>query len=169
MTWQRGASVAVRSRPIGKVGYTFPAIVVRDSPDLIALFQPAGTTCKRRTGERGGPKGRNMVAWDGSYEDVIPEISTIHVWVPGDAYWVIRHWNGDAFDGWYINLADPWQRTAIGFDTLDHLLDVVVAPDRASWRWKDEDELAWAVQRAQYAPEQAKEIREHAGGGRWPV
>jgi hypothetical protein len=77
MSWPRGASVVLRSRPQGTVGYTFPAIVVRDSPELIVLFQPSGTTCKRRHGSR-GPKGRNMLVWDGSYVDVVFDQATMH-------------------------------------------------------------------------------------------
>jgi hypothetical protein len=147
---------------LGDVSYTFPAIVVRDSPDLVALFQPPGTRCKRRSGVRGGPNGRNMVTWDGSYVDVVTDSSTIHAWVPDDAFWVIRDWTGAEYEGWYINLAEPWKRTAIGFDTADQILDVVVEPDRSSWRWKDEDEVAWAVQHGRYAPEVADQIRRHA-------
>ena len=40
-----------------------------------------------------------------------------------------------------MNLEEPLRRTAIGFDTLDHELDVIVELD-GSWRWKDEDDLA---------------------------
>jgi hypothetical protein len=161
MSWSRGDHVIMRSRPQGHVGYTFPAIVVRESADLIVLFQPSGTVCKRRTGERGGPNGRNMVRWDGSYRDAIADTSTLHAWVPDDPFWVIRRWDGLAIDGWYINLAEPWRRTAIGFDTLDQILDVVVEPDRATWRWKDEDELAWAVETGRYTSREAEQIRQH--------
>ena len=47
---------------------------------------------------------------------------------------------------WYVNLEEPLRRTAIGFDTLDHELDVIVELD-GSWRWKDEDDLAEAIRR----------------------
>ena len=47
--------------------------------------------------------------------------------------------------GWYVNLQTPLQRTPIGFDTVDHLLDVLIPMDRSSWAWKDEDELAEGV------------------------
>ena len=47
--------------------------------------------------------------------------------------------------GWYVNLQTPLARTPIGFDTVDHALDVLVALDRSSWTWKDEDELAEAI------------------------
>ena len=156
MPWERGAHVAVRSRPEGAVGYTFPAIVVCDTRELMALYQPSGSVCKRRNGERGGPNGRNMVSWDGSYADVTVTTSTLHVWTPDDPYWVIRTWSGSRYDGWYINLADPWRRTPIGIDTLDRILDVVVSPDRSSWRWKDEDELTWSVEQGRYTAEQAE-------------
>ncbi len=33
----------------------------------------------------------------------------------------------------------------VGFDTVDHALDVLVPLDRSSWTWKDEDELAEAI------------------------
>jgi predicted RNA-binding protein associated with RNAse of E/G family len=47
-------------------------------------------------------------------------------------------------DRWYVNFQRRLRRTAIGFDTFDLLVDLVVAPDRSSWVWKDEDEYAQA-------------------------
>ena len=46
---------------------------------------------------------------------------------------------------WYINLESTLQRAATGFEYTDHFLDVVAEPDLSSWKWKDEDELAEAV------------------------
>ncbi len=50
------------------------------------------------------------------------------------------------FGSWYVNLEDPAVRwddgEAAGIDTIDHDLDIVVAPDR-SWRWKDVDEFEY--------------------------
>ena len=43
--------------------------------------------------------------------------------------------------GWYVNLQEPFGRTAEGVDTADQLLDLVRTRD-GDWRWKDEDELA---------------------------
>jgi hypothetical protein len=49
------------------------------------------------------------------------------------------------FANWYVNLENPivrWDDGALaGVDTIDHDLDIVVAPDR-TWWWKDEDEFA---------------------------
>ena len=60
---------------------------------------------------------------------------------------------------WYVNLQDPLRRTPLGFDTVDHALDVVVELDRSSWRWKDEEELAEAVRDGLFTPEEAADFR----------
>jgi predicted RNA-binding protein associated with RNAse of E/G family len=61
------------------------------------------------------------------------------------------------FDGWYVNLEEPHVRDAAGVYSGDHVLDVVVEPDR-SRRRKDEDELALAVAQGRYTPEEAARI-----------
>lgn len=159
MGWAPGSTVVVRSRPDGAVGYCFPAIVAADSATGTVLFQPAGTVCKRRRGPRGGPRGRNLVAWDGGHRDVTVDRSTVHMHLAGDPFWVIRGWNDAGLADWYINLASPWRRFGLGFDTEDHALDVLVADDRSSWRWKDEDELAWMVEQGAYTRDRADMIR----------
>ena len=63
---------------------------------------------------------------------------------------------------WYINLQDPIRRTEIGFDTMDHMLDVVISPDMDSWEWKDEDELAAAEKAGIGSKEKAQAIRQEA-------
>jgi hypothetical protein len=69
-------------------------------------------------------------------------------------------WTGaDDRQVWYVNLQDPLKRTRIGFDTVDHALDVVVELDGSSWEWKDEDELAGAVRDGLFSPEEAADFR----------
>lgn len=159
MVWSRGFEVVVRSRPDGVSGYCFPAIVVADDGSTTVVFQPVGTVCKRRGGVRGGPDGRYLLEWDGTHRDVAATRSTVHMHRAGDPFWVIRGWEAGAFVGWYINLASPWARFPLGFDTEDHVLDVVVADDRSSWEWKDADDLAWMVERGAYAEDRAELIR----------
>jgi hypothetical protein len=149
-----------RSRPEGAIGYTLPAICVQDSDEAIVLFQPAGTRCKKRSGRRGGPRGRNLVDWSGGYGDVVfrpPGVIRLHV--PGTAHSVMRGWNDGAIAGWYVNLERPWTRTPIGVDSHDDVLDVEAADDLSSWTWKDEDELAWAVEQSKVSRELADAIR----------
>jgi hypothetical protein len=45
---------------------------------------------------------------------------------------------------WYVNFERPYRRTAIGIDTFDLFVDLVIAPDLGRWWWKDEDEYAQA-------------------------
>jgi predicted RNA-binding protein associated with RNAse of E/G family len=76
------------------------------------------------------------------------------------AHAVGHSWNDarDEFAGYYINLQAPLRRTPIGYDSFDHVLDIVVAPD-GSWRWKDEDEFEEAIQLRLFTPNEAADIR----------
>jgi len=58
-----------------------------------------------------------------------------------------------------VNLEAPWRRHRLGFDSEDHLLDVVIEPDLSAWKWKDEDELAWAVTDGRYTEADAERFR----------
>ena len=57
-------------------------------------------------------------------------------------YFSVNRYLADDLDppGWYVNFELPYRRTAIGFDTFDLLLDLIVAADRSTHWWKDEDE-----------------------------
>ncbi len=59
---------------------------------------------------------------------------------------------------WYVNL-ESYERTSIGIDYQDHMLDIVIQPDLTTWRWKDEDELAEAITLGFVSQAQADEIR----------
>ena len=63
-----------------------------------------------------------------------------------------------SFEDWYVNLQAPYVRSRLGFDTRDHQLDIVVAPE-GTWRWKDEDHLALGTRLGVFTPEEAAEIR----------
>lgn len=77
----------------------------------------------------------------------------------GASHSVYVTWGRDGeFVGWYVNLEEPWRESPYGFDTTDHLLDIWIEPDR-SWRWKDEDDLAEAVELGIFTAEKAAEIR----------
>jgi len=159
-----GESVVWRSvdRKQRIVQTVWPWTVVEDRKDETVLFIPVGTVGKRRTGERGGPGNRFIVQWDGGHADVTWErTNVVRFYRSGDPYslWL-------AFDAltwelaWrYINLEDPWLRTAIGFDSRDVYLDLVAGPDGDDWQWKDEDELAWVVEQGRIDAARALQIR----------
>ncbi len=67
----------------------------------------------------------------------------------------------DRFLGWYVNLQSPLVPTPLGFEYVDHVLDVLVEPD-GTWRLKDEELLEEAVRRGLFSPAWADAIRREA-------
>jgi predicted RNA-binding protein associated with RNAse of E/G family len=53
---------------------------------------------------------------------------------------------------WYVNLQAPIQRTSIGFDTADYLLDIDITTG-LQWSCKDRDEVEEAWRHGLVAPE----------------
>ena len=147
--FERGETVVWRSRPQGAVGYTIPFVCLQDGPELIVLAQQNGSICMKRTGKRGGPRGRSLAPGgsDGGHSSVrwAAGYDVVKAHVPGTAHAVMRRWLPveRRFEGWYVNLERSWTRTTVGFDSRDLVLDVV-ADDLDAPRLKDEDELAWA-------------------------
>jgi hypothetical protein len=92
-------------------------------------------------------------AWDTT--DVLMLIT------PGAAHAVYVMWQAGQKQllCWYINLQDPIRRTTVGFDTGDHMLEVVFSPDKSNWHWKDEDHLTDAVAFGIFTDEKARQIR----------
>ncbi|MFG3704156.1 DUF402 domain-containing protein [Micromonospora sp. NPDC047670] len=54
-------------------------------------------------------------------------------------WWFFR---AGVFTGWYVNLEEPCARRPDGVDTTDHVLDIVVTPQR---QWKDTDEFVGRI------------------------
>jgi len=141
-----------------------PVTVVDDSPERIAHFIPYGTRYLSRTFPDGNPLPRVMTIEEyRRYEPVLtPRTWKRHALVttaPGLAH-AVRGWWTPAweFGGWYVNLQAPLRRTLTGFTTEDHFLDILVAPDR-TWTWKDDEELALAVERGRITPVLSDAIR----------
>ena len=61
--------------------------------------------------------------------------------------------------GWYCNLQQPLVRTERGFDTDDWTLDIWASADLSSWKWKDEDELAFGEQVGRFRADDVVKIR----------
>ena len=64
--------------------------------------------------------------------------------------------SGD-FKGWKIELESPFNRTQLGFDTTDNMLDVIIHPD-FSWFWKDEENLAKCAERGIFTPQEVEDF-----------
>ena len=159
-----GDSVVWRSveRDQKVVQTVWPWTVVQDGDKEIVLYLPAGTVGKHRTGERGGPHDRMLLKWDGGHADMTwKRTNVVRLYRAGDPYSLWLAFDAETWDlAWrYINLEDPWLRTAIGFDSRDVYLDLVAGPDGDDWAWKDEDELAWVVAQGRIDAARAVQIR----------
>jgi hypothetical protein len=79
---------------------------------------------------------------------------------PDTPYAVILGYDDDGrlFE-YYVNLQTPLASSPAGFDTVEHLLDVTIPPDRSTWSWKDEDELEEAVASGLFTEEDAAWFR----------
>jgi hypothetical protein len=139
-----------------------PCEVIEETEEFVALYQPAGSLWKRAAGERSGPRGRNMLpeGRNGGHDDAEwtgDGVLRVHRF--GDA-WSVWRWL-DSSRTWskhfYVNLEDPWRRTAIGYDSGDWELDLVGTPE--SWSYKDEDELEWSEEIGLVTPEWAARTR----------
>jgi hypothetical protein len=77
----------------------------------------------------------------------------------GDTHTVELFWDTEwTFLGWYVNLQAPLVIRDDKFDTTDLALDIWVEPD-GSWRWKDEDEFAYAQELGVFDAKRAAAVR----------
>lgn len=145
-----------------EVHTVWPWTVVRDDAEGIVLHLPVGTVGKHRTGVHGGPRDRLTLKWDGGHRDVTwHSTNVVRLYRERDDFsiWIARDDATSAVAWRYINLEDPWRRTAIGFDSRDRYLDLWSEPESEDWQWKDEDEIAWLGEHGLLAPAQADDIR----------
>lgn len=158
--WTPGDTVVMRGILKGKLWWACPAYVVLDTPELIALYWPVGTPTQspiRRPSVEDELYNRiQLVERNWTDNDVLS------LNVPGSAHSIELMWEAGTrkVRCWYVHLQEPLRRTKIGFDTMDQMLDIVISPDRASWCWKDEDELNEAEAIGVYTHEKAQSIRQ---------
>ncbi|TMB68286.1 MAG: DUF402 domain-containing protein [Chloroflexi bacterium] len=158
MGFSPGDPVIVREVWQGKIWTVRALTIVRDEPDLLVLYQPAGAPWKRPHSLNGRPIRLPDQPWQ-LHDDAMPE-DALRLILPGQAHSVLLIWRKQwELLCWYINLEEPFRRTPLGFDYMDQTLDIVVEPDMSSWRWKDEDEFEEAQAKGIYSRKQALEIR----------
>jgi len=145
--FQPGDEVVVRyiTRMDGRVGMSWPYRVVQDDDELVALYIPAGATYMQWHTPPGDERRLVEARWR---RDVL------RLMFPGRAYSVWLFWEGSPrrFTTYYVNLEEPFRRTPIGFDTNDHTLDILVAPD-LTWSWKDRDDFEGLIASGNFSPE----------------
>jgi hypothetical protein len=154
-----GDVVALREIWEGRVWYAWPAIVVLDEPNLRMLHVPAHAHCRQPVGPDGTALRLPADRWTLEEVERGPT-SMLSFAFPDTPYAVILGFDqGGALLEYYVNLERPLAPSPAGFDTVDHLLDVTIAPDRSAWSWKDEDELREAVAQGIFTEEDAEWFR----------
>jgi hypothetical protein len=148
MSWTAGDVVVHQEVWRDRVWAARPLVVVEDTPDRMLFWLPAGTVRKVPTTppDRDDPGNRTariidlLERGDWVHVDHVWDVSCLWILRPGDwhAVWISWLPSGERY-GWSVNLQRPFRRTAIGIESMDLALDVVVTPDRVWW-WKDADE-----------------------------
>jgi hypothetical protein len=155
--WSPGDAVVVREVWHGHIFETRPAIVVQDEPEQTMFLVPGGVRCGLPIGEDGAELRLPDRPWHLEVRERSATPILSFAW-PDTSYAVLRWTTEQGTPMWYVNLQDPLRRTALGFDTVDHALDVIVDLD-GTWRWKDEDELAEAVEDGLFTVDEAATFR----------
>ncbi len=152
--------VVFRSIYRGRTIYAISAWLLEETDRYVVLATVPGADCLVLVGDRLQIL-RDVAAGTERVERRAWEHNRVLWIVPFDTpYMVGMFWRAasDEFIGYYINLQAVVERDATGFNSLDHILDVVVMPD-LEWRWKDVDELEVAVDVGLYSPDEAADIR----------
>jgi hypothetical protein len=156
MAWKYGEVIVRREVAWGRPWLAVAERVVEDTPELLVTYLPTGSPFGY--GEGPWPTANGLhpwfpkPAWTGH--------GTLVAQRPGDAYAVQHFWTGvpRTFERWYVNLQAPMRRTAIGYDTDDHELDVVVRPD-GRHELKDDDVMEQRVREGRYTAAEVAEFR----------
>jgi predicted RNA-binding protein associated with RNAse of E/G family len=157
--WEPGDAIALREIWDVAVFEARPAVVVQDLPGRTMLYVPAGVVCGMPVDD----EGRQLREPDRPWRLELRERGTLDIFSfawPDVPYAVLLMLEpaGPAHS-WYVNLQTPLRRTSIGFDTVDHILDVVIPLDRSTWTWKDEHELAEAIALGLFTQDDAASFR----------
>jgi uncharacterized protein DUF402 len=152
-----GASIVRRDTVLGRVWGVAPLRVISDTPEAlvaacwqgIRMLSPASYIEAWRTGL---PAGRLQLIRElatGTWElgERTWQDNADLTWVGrGECFSVHRFFGPDEEPGvWYVNFELPARRTAIGYDTCDLCIDLIVGPDLRSYEWKDEEEYAYGA------------------------
>ena len=145
----------------GRIEMCWPCRVVEDRDDVVALFIAAGSPYKAGP-KRTAAEKRRHPRIGLPPDEYIWRNDTLRLLLPGRSHSVSLSWHreGDTrrLLKYFVNLEEPFRRTAIGFDTQDHTLDVEFTPELA-WHWRDEQELANHVTEGFYTAELAAAAR----------
>jgi predicted RNA-binding protein associated with RNAse of E/G family len=162
--WNPGDVIAWRGIFRERIWHVQPTILVKDSPEEIALTLLPGTEC---IAEENYPKGKNngkrrwyFVNEGWQLAKYTWQRNRLLLLFEADKFYsTVLFWNhaSNQFLCYYINFQLPFQRKDSAVDTLDLDLDLVINPD-FTYRWKDEDDYCKAVEHGVITPEWVNRI-----------
>ena len=145
----------------GRIEMCWPCRVVEDRDDVVALFIAAGSPYKAGP-KRSAAEKRRQPRVGLPPDEYVWRNDTLRLLFPEQSHSVSLSWQreGDTqrLLKYFVNMEEPFRRTAIGFDTQDHTLDIEFTPALA-WHWRDEPELANHVAEGFYTAELASAAR----------
>mgnify|MGYP005624601723 CR=1 FL=1 len=167
--FEPGDHITLRNVFQGRVQTVFPSIVVTDTPELVVTWLPMDTPILNgvtdanaaNDGGKGHLSAETMAAKEWTMAPRNWHTSgTLRLKNPRSMWslWVFFEPEMTGVRGWYINIDAPYKRTHLGFDTWDMFLDVVVQPDRKTWRYKDEDEFQEAIDAGIFSELEAQNV-----------
>jgi protein associated with RNAse G/E len=162
--WQPGDVIAWRGIYRERVWHSQTVIVVRDTPQEIALTLLPGTEC---IAPEGYLQGKNSDKRRWNFKDKYWQLEKyswrtnrlLLLMEPEEYYSTMFFWNRESneFLCYYINFQLPFQRSHCGVDTLDLDLDLIIHPD-FSYEWKDVADYQKAIEHGIILPEWTREI-----------
>jgi len=162
--WKSGDVIVWRGIYRNKVWHAQTVIVVKDTPEEIAMALLPGAECVAPEGYLDGKAGDkrrwNFKEKDWEKQNYLWRTNRLLLLLePREYYSTIYFWNNESneFLCYYINFQLPFQRSHCGVDTLDLDLDLIINPD-FSYEWKDEDDYQKAIDNGVIIPEWTREI-----------
>ena len=167
-TWKSGDIVVMRGIYKQRPWYVQSAVVIHDEPKEVALAVLPGAECFAPEGYINGKHGtsRQWNRWDDYINDNWKMQGynwhtnrLLYLIEPEKFYASIYFWHDDTnqFLCYYINFQLPFQRSEIGFDTLDLELDIIIEPTY-KWSWKDLNEYRAGIHKGIILKEWADQI-----------
>lgn len=144
----------------GAWAWAVAAHVVEDRGDFVALYVQPGNGMSRM-GDSDGNLTRDFVNASTRVPGVWVEHHCLILVREGDhhateLFWTERAWE---FRCWYVNFQEPLRRFALGFESMDQTLDLLIAPDLERWVWKDEDEFEDGIRGGWYTPQLLADLK----------
>ena len=132
---------------------------IEDSPEHLISYTPEGSSFGFPPGDWPTTSGKHPWSDRGSWQGH----GCLMIQRPDVGHAIWHFWGGPErkFLCWYINLQEPFRRTAIGYDTQDLELDIIVYPN-GKWQLKDDELMEQRILDGRWNAEQVAEIRNEA-------